>query len=590
MSDWYDAIISAPIFGLDTEGTSLQAHINHLHGFSIAISGQSFWIPNDSYFETELGKLRNILEDSNKHVIIQNAVYDVCVLRRYDIIVNAHIFDTMIAAWLIDENVFHGLKKMVKRIFDHNMITWSELKEIEKKHGSESVEFKKAQADYAMDDARQLLPLYEHFRPQLISEGLLEIYENIYEPLIHVVVNMIDRGVAIDQGCIRRLAEEFSHKAKSIKSEMISILGWDFNPNSPLQIGKILYGHFGLHPKWAKKLSSGQISTSVDVLETISKQDGEEGYEFVQQLLQLRHLLKLINTYLNPIIEYCKHDGRLHANFNLVGTVTGRLSSDNPNLQNIPARTKEGRKIREAFIASESFVLVVADFSQFEIRIMADKSQDPVLRQVFSVDGDVHQETAERLGLIDKFGQREGRARGKTTNLGFNYDMGAKKFARMNKYTEDDANSYRDGYFKLYRKIKLHHDTLRIEVAKGLNEVFTFIGRKRRLYNTKIDNGNRFRVAVNSPIQGSAADFTNIAMIRIHKLIKERWNGSAYLLLQVHDELVIEIRPEIAKEFVVALYDIMCNVDIVGFVNRDRLSVPLDVDISVGTNWLMAKA
>jgi len=586
---WYDAARRAKIWGFDTEGTSVNPVVNELEGFSVATREDGpFWIPAGLHFDRELKKLAELVGDPTEHVIIQNAVYDVGVLHKYGIEFNAVLFDTLIESWLVDENGGHKLEILVERIFSYQMKTYKEVEALRKQFGEDSAEFKQFFGDYAKDDAKWLLDLHAHLAPQVMAEGLWDIYREIYIPLVKVIVKMTARGCKIDRELLASFIKTHESKIESLCQRMFEIVGHVFNPNSPDQLRPILYDRFRLRPKWKKKTKKG-YSTSIEVLETIPEPEGyDDGYDLVQTLLEYRQHTKLLSTYVRPMLEYSKRDGRIHASFHPVGTVTGRLSSNAPNLQNIPVRSELGREIRRVFVPTPGFVLVVADYSQAEIRVMAHYSQDPVLRDVFATDGDVHQNSAERMGLIEKYGPKGGRDRGKTANLGFNYDMGAKKFARKNKYPEPEAREMRKEYFRLHRGVRRYHQVIERGVDSGeLLEVHTLLGRKRRLYTAPIEHGLRFREAVNSPIQGTVGDLVNRTMVRMDAEIETYWAGEAYLLNQVHDELVYEVKADedVLESFILTLYDTMCSAD------DGKLSVPLDADIGISAkNWIEAKA
>ncbi len=570
-------------FAFDTETTSLNPLQADLVGLSFCVrEGEAVYIPvGHSYLGVPdqlplaevLEGLRPLLEDSAIGKIGQNIKYDALVLRRAGVVLRGIDFDTMIASYLLHPGASsHSMDAMASEHLQHKTISYAEMTGSGKKQICFSqVEIEKATV-YAAEDADITLRLERLFAPQLQGE-VKSLFSEVEMPLLEVLVQMAWDGILLDDALLGRISEELSEKIAVLQSSIYALAGEEFNINSPKQMGEILFDRLGL-PK-GKKTKTGW-STDVKVLTELALE-----HEIAAKILEYRSLAKLRSTYTDALPKLMEPaTGRIHTSFNQAVTATGRLSSSDPNLQNIPIRTEEGRRIREAFVPAEGCLLLCADYSQIELRVMAHLASEPALQQSFAAGEDIHRRTAgEIFGLFPELVSEEQRRRAKTINFGVLYGMGAFSLARELGISNKEAKGFIQRYFERYPRVLEFMEQLKAQ-AKELGYVTTLLGRRCAVAEIQSSNGavRGFgeRNAVNYPIQGSSADIIKVAMVRIARCLQAQGLRSR-MLLQVHDELVFEVpldEVETMRELVRQEMEGACE-----------LSVPLKVEMGTGANW-----
>lgn len=582
-------------FAIDTETTSLNPIDAELVGISISYKEkEAFYIPVGHYvhrppsavrsqenldLSVVIEKFKKILEDEKIRKIGHNLKFDLEILRRYGIELKGIHFDTMIASYLINPSFRqHNLNYLALEHLDHKMIPISDLIGTGKKQKSFAEVPIKDACIYSCEDADFTLRLKEVFAPKLSLLSLEKLFFEVELPLIEVLAEMEMVGVSIDTQHLKKMSQDLSRQLDDLTQQIYDLAGKKFNINSTQQLSKILFEDLKLTPvrRTAKKTAQ---STDIGVLETLAKE-----HPLPKILLDYRQLSKLKSTYIDALPALVnKRTGRIHTSFNQTVTATGRLSSSDPNLQNIPIKTDLGKKIRKAFVPRNSeYLLMSADYSQVELRILAHFSQDKTLMTAFKRDEDIHIRTAsEVFGVpIEKVTQEE-RAVAKTTNFSIIYGVSAYGLSQSTGMTPQEAAMFIDIYFKRYPRVKSYIDEM-IELARKQGFVTTLLGRRR--YIPEIDSSNRQkrefaeRTAINTPIQGSAADLIKVVMIDVAEELKGK---KSKMILQVHDELVFEVSKDeldFVKEMVKDKME-----------NTIQLDVPITVDINVGENWLEAK-
>lgn len=574
----------APVVSIDTETTDRDAMKARLVGIAVSVAPQEgFYIPvghsagpNLDLQET-LDRLRPVLEDASIPKVGQNLKYDVTVFRRHGVGLAGVAFDAMVASYLIDPDRPHGLDALSLAHLNHPMIPISDL--IGKGKGEISfaeVPVEKA-CVYSAEDADVALRLKAVLTPKVAEAGATDLLRDVEMPLIGVLADMELAGVAVDVPFLREMSRQFERDLERLKEEIHRIAGEEFNINSTQQLGHILFGKLGLPTK--RKTKTG-YSTDVNVLEELAVD-----HELPRRILEHRQLAKLKSTYADALPGLIHPEtGRIHTSFNQTVTATGRLSSSNPNLQNIPIRTEMGREVRKAFVpGGAGSVLLSADYSQIELRILAHLSQDGALIEAFQSGEDIHVRTASLMfNLMPAFVQEEMRRRAKTINYGVVYGMGAFGLAGRLGIPRREAQAFIERYFATYSGVKAYLDgVVREAAARGY--VTTMLGRRRFLPELASTNANTRalgeRTATNSPIQGSAADMIKVAMVRVHRALKDA-GLKARMILQVHDELVFEV----PREEVERVKEIVAQ-EMQGAL---PMSVPVQVEVDVGENWLEA--
>jgi DNA polymerase-1 len=567
---------------IDTETTSPSPMLAELVGISLSVDpGKAYYIPvahNYPGVPEQLSKdevmleIKEILENAGIGKTGHNIKYDLIVLKKEGAQVNGIAFDTMLASYLLNPNRSnHNLTDTAMERLGMKKLSFKDIMGKGMKNFSE-VPIEDA-AVYSGEDSAATLRLKQHFEPNLEKEGLDKLFYDMEIPLIEVLADMEMEGVKIDLPLMKSFSEKIGRELSSIEQRIYFIAGEEFNINSPKQLQEILFDKLGLKP--TKKTKTG-YSTNIDVLEQLALV-----HELPKEIIEFRGLSKLKNTYVDALPKLINpRTGRLHTSFNQTVTATGRLSSSEPNLQNIPVRGEWGRRIREAFIAEPGNLLLSSDYSQIELRIFAHLSGDRELVDAFTQDKDIHTRTA--CGLFNVTPENvtdDMRRNAKTVNFGIIYGISPYGLSQQLGIPADEARYYIDTYFDRFSGVKTYIESL-IQDASAKGYVSTLFGRKRAIPELKSTNRNikQFgeRLAVNTPVQGSAADIIKISMINIWKRLKKE-KCISRMLLQVHDELLFEI-PEDEKH---AMEELVRE----EMENAVKLSVPLKVDIGIGKNW-----
>ena len=598
-----EAARAAGRFAVDTETSSTDPMRADLAGISISIvPGEGFYLPfghrTRSQGELEVGDVppetvRNLpplhsdeveplvrlLEDPTVRKVGQNLKYDFLVFRRAGIDLRGVDFDTMIASYLLEPGRReHGLDSLALQHLDYKTTTYDEVTG----KGKAQIPFAEveleAARDYACEDTDVALQLAERFGPELERLHLEPLFRDIEMPLIEVLADMEWAGIRIDEPFFARMNEELVVKLREVEREIYAEAGTEFNIGSNLQLREILFVRLGL--PIIKRTKTG-ASTDVDVLQALAAQ----GHTLPTLLMKYRQLEKLRGTYVEALpVMVNPETGRIHTSFNQTVAATGRLSSTDPNLQNIPIRTEMGAEIRRGFIPAEGNVFVSADYSQIELRILAHYSGDPAFVEAFRSGADIHRQTAALIfGVAPEEVTKEMRDRAKTTNFAIIYGIGPFSLAGRLGITQAEAKTFIEQYFERFPGVRRYLDE-QIEFGRTHGYVETITGRRRYIPEITSRNFNvrafGERAATNAPIQGSSADLIKIAMIRIHEELK-RDSGGARMLLQVHDELLFEVPQSGADALLARVRDHM--------ENAMQLDVPLRVESGTGTNWLETK-
>jgi len=575
---------NAERFCFDTETTSLDALNADIVGLSVAIeANKAFYVPFPAEFDEakiKLEKFKPVFENASIGKIGQNLKYDMLILSRYGVNVEGKLFDTLIAHYLIQPEQRHNLDSLAEQYLDYKTIHIDEL--IGPK-GKNQRSFREVPLDkacvYACEDADITLKLVPILEKELGEHNATKLFDEIETPLVSVLTQMEIEGVCVNTNFLKELSVEITKEIEQLTQKIYELAGTEFNIASPKQLGEILFEKLKVTEK-AKKTKTKQYSTSEDVLQSL-----KDKHEIIPFILDFRSLKKLLSTYIDSLPELInKKTGRIHASFNQAVVATGRLSSNNPNLQNIPIKTDKGKEVRKAFIPSaEDRSFVSADYSQIELRVIAQFSQDPAFMQAFIEEQDIHAATASKIfGIPIEEITRDQRSQAKSANFGIVYGISSFGLSNNLSISRSDAKALIDGYFNAYPKVKEYMDES-IRVAREKGYVETYFGRRR--YLTDINSRNATvrgwaeRNAINAPIQGTAADIIKIAMLNISNAMKER-NMQSKMIMQVHDELnfdalnseIDELKVLIKKEMESAV----------------KFDIPLTVDVGSGKNWLEA--
>ncbi len=583
---WLDLLAAAPLAALDTETTCLNYNEARIVGLSFCIEpGKAAYLPlahrypgapDQLDLDRTLARLKPWLEDATRGKVGHHLKYDAHVLRNHGIVLAGFVHDTMIESYVLNSVATrHDMDSLAKHYLGIDTIKY----EAVAGKGAKQICFDQVPvetaATYAAEDADVTMRLHQALWPQLAALPRLKtLYEDLEHPLATILLQMEHRGVLLDAALLRQQSIELGARIGELQKQIHASAGGEFNPDSPKQLQQILFEKLQLPV--LRKTPTGQPSTAEDVLEELAA-----GYDLPRLILEYRGLTKLKSTYTDKLpAEIDAGTGRVHTCYQQAVAATGRLSSQDPNLQNIPIRNAEGRRIRQAFIAPPGHVLVAADYSQIELRIMAHLSDDPALVRAFSQDLDVHQATAaEVLGKALAEVTADERRSAKAVNFGLIYGMSAFGLARQLGIDRGSAQRYVDLYFERYPGVKSFMDRTR-EQARQQGYVETVRG--RRLYLPEINSRNRNlqqyaeRSAINAPMQGTAADIIKLAMLRVERECMQR-NLPARLIMQVHDELVLEVRGDAVDAVTAMLREQMTG--------AEQLKVPLKVDIGVGSNW-----
>ena len=573
---------TAKIFSFDTETTALNYIDAELVGISFSTEPYNgFYIPinhkdsdnniksTDSFFK----KLKNLLENKKNRIIGQNIKYDINVLHKYNINIESNIEDTMILSYVYNSSGRHNLATLSQKYLSYKMIEYEDVvgKGAKQKNFSE-IDVDTA-AEYACEDADIAYRLYSFFNKTMNDDKQLKLYQEVEKPLVDVIARIENNGVLLDKKNLQSQNKNLKTKAQKIEKEIYKLSGKEFNIGSPKQLQEIFYDILKL--PILRKTPKGQPSTNEDVLQELSLD-----YEIPKLVLQYRNFMKLINTYTDKLGQQINNKtGRLHTSYHQAVTLTGRLSSTDPNLQNIPIRTDDGKKIRSAFIAEKDSKIVSADYSQIELRVMAHLSKDKNLTKSFLANEDVHESTAKEIFSTNTKPDDEQRRLAKTINFGLIYGISSFGLARQLGIDNNSAKEYIEKYFQRFYGVKKFMESCKKETKKD-GYIRTMLGRKIFIPNISHSNfqirSAAERTAINAPIQGTAADIIKIAMINIDKWILES-KCPVKMIMQVHDELVFEIQNNFVEEAKLKINKMMSGCF--------KLSVPLVVEIGVDQNW-----
>ncbi|WP_426477435.1 DNA polymerase I [Chryseobacterium sp. CBSDS_008] len=578
-----DNLLQQKVVCFDTETTSLNELEAELVGMSFSYKkGLAYYIPLSEDRAEVLQTLeifRPFFEKEDLLKIAHNLKFDYKVLKQYDITVKGAMFDTMIAHYLLNPDGRHGMDYLSEVYLNYKPVS---IETIIGKKGKKQGNFRDAdlrtQTDYAAEDADITFQLYELFAPQLKKENLEELFYNIEMPLMEVLAKMELAGISLDEKWLAQESVDLENDLKQLETTIFELSGEEFNMNSPKQLGEILFEKMQLDPK-AKKTKTGQYATSEDVLQKLSSK-----HEIIKHILEYRTYQKLKSTYVDALpSQIDKEDKRVHTNFSQTTAATGRLASVNPNLQNIPIRTLRGQQIRGAFVSREGKKIISADYSQIELRLIAEISGEDNMIKAFQDGEDIHASTAAKLFKIPlEEVSKTQRSQAKTVNFGIIYGQGAFALAEQTGLSRTEAKQMIEAYFETYPKLK-EYMAEQVNKARQLGYVETILGRKRHLKDINSNNfvvrGHAERNAVNAPVQGSAADVVKLAMIKIDRELEEQ-QLKTKMLLQVHDELVFE-SPVDEIESASKLIKTEMETAL-------KTQVPLLVEIGVGNNWLEA--
>ena len=578
-----EKIAAQPLFVFDTETTSIDAYAADLVGVSLSIKAHEAWyIPMPADYEAckqRVSLLKPLFENLNTLKVGQNLKYDISILRHYGIEIQGPLFDTMIAHYLIEPEQRHNMDYLADVYLNYVTIPIESL--IGKGRAQRSMREIPVflVKDYAAEDADITFQLYQTFLPMLKDHGVEKLFYDIEMPLVPVLSIMEGNGVKIDTQNLKQISDEFGVNIHHLETQIHEMAGTPFNIASPKQLGEILFEKLKIDSK-AKKTKTGQYATGEDVLQKLAGR-----HPIINAILDYRSYTKLKSTYLDALPALINpRDGLIHTSYNQAVTATGRLSSNNPNLQNIPVRTANGREIRRAFVPRNSdYTLLAADYSQIELRIIAHLSGDPTMINDFNLGHDIHAATAAKVFHVplDQV-TKEQRSRAKAVNFGIIYGMSAFGLAERMEISRSEAADIIKNYFVEYAGIKEYMNRS-IALAKERGYAETILGRRRYLRDINASNATvrnfAERNAINAPIQGSSADMIKIAMIAINEQMRQREMQSK-MILQVHDELVFDARLDEVETLRQIVNDKM--------VNALPLSVPVIVEINTGDNWLEA--
>lgn len=577
ITDLVQRLAAAPLLCLDTETTSTEAMRARLVGMSFAVQGGEAWyVP---YSAENLERLRPVYEREDTLKIGQNLKYDLMVLRNHGVELRGKMADTMLAHYLVSPELHHGMDYLAEVYLNYTTIHIEELIGPKGKKQKSMADLSPAAIkDYACEDADITLQLWQRLEPELREKGLEDLFWQLEMPLMPVLARIERNGVRINAESLKQTSEEFTRKMQLLEGEIHALAGMEFNVSSPKQVGEVLFERLNLNDK-AKKTKTGQYITSEEVLESLRSK-----HAIVEKILEYRGLKKLLGTYIDALPLLVNPDtGHIHTSFNQAVAQTGRLSSSNPNLQNIPVRDAQGKEVRKVFVPEEDELFFSADYSQIELRIMAHLSQDEHLIDAFLQGHDIHAATAAKIFHKDiRDVSADERRHAKTANFGIIYGISAFGLAERLGCSRTEAKNLIDNYFATYPKVKAYMDRS-IQMARELGYTETLMHRRLSLPDINSRNsvvrGYAERNAINAPIQGTAADIIKLAMIRVDERMR-REGVRSKMILQVHDELNFSVPP--------AERDLMQKLVIEEMQQAIRLSVPLIADSGWGGNWLEA--
>ena len=581
--DFLQIIKTKEIFSLDTETTGTDPITAELVGMSFSFAkNQAFYVPvpaDRHEAEKIVNEFKEVLENPTTLKVGQNIKYDMIVLSNYGVEVQGPMFDTMIAHYVLQPELRHNMDYLAEIYLHYQTIHIEELIGSKGKNQGNMRDLSpEAVCNYACEDADITLQLKEVLEKELKDNGADRLFYDIEMPLVPVLAYMERNGVCVDTEALKETSRHFTARMKQIEEEVHQMAGMEFNISSPKQVGEVLFDKLKITDK-AKKTKTGQYVTSEEVLESLKNK-----HQIVEKILDYRGLKKLLSTYIDALPQLINpRTGKIHTSFNQTVTATGRLSSSNPNLQNIPIRNEDGKEIRKAFIPEEGCEFFSADYSQIELRIMAHLSGDKNMIEAFQEGDDIHASTASKvykIGLDEV--TREQRSKAKTANFGIIYGISVFGLAERMNVPRSEAKELIEGYFQTYPQVKEYMD-MSIAKARENGYIETIFGRKRFLPDISSHNavvrGYAERNAINAPIQGSAADIIKVAMINIYRRFKDE-DIRSKMILQVHDELNFSVYPE-EKEKVQ-------HIVIEEMEKAYAMQVPLRADCGWGKNWLEA--
>ena len=588
IDQWLNEAEEIGEIAVDTETDSLDAHQANLVGISLSTKiGKACYIPighkSKKCLDKKevLKKIKPLLQDPSIKKIGQNIKFDFIIFYKNGIHLNS-IEDTMLMSYVLDAGKNrHNMDTLSEIHLNHKTIKFKELVGTGKKEINFSeVEINKAK-DYAAEDADITYRLYKKFYTSLKSEKLINIYENFEKPLIEILAFMEIEGIKVDNKFLRSLSLKFEKKVEKIQKEIFKVSKKEFNIASPKQLGEIIYNDLKI--AGLKKTKKGGFATSASVLEDLAF----KGHNFARLVLDWRQLSKLKNTYSDSLPEHINpNTKRVHTSFLLAATTTGRLASSDPNLQNIPIKTDDGKDIRKAFVAEKDNVLISADYNQIEMRILADLADVKELKKAFKNNEDIHSLTASQIFNIDiEKIDKDQRRKAKAINFGIIYGISQYGLAKQINVSNYEAEEFLNSYFSKFPEIKVYMDNT-IKFCRKSGYVNNIFGRRSHFnsINDKNYNVRNFqeRAAINAPIQGSASEIMRLAMIRLNKKLGKEKLLKSKMLLQIHDELIFEVNKNEVKKMVKIIKE-----EMIGVTNSDyhSFSIPLTVDINSGDNW-----
>ncbi len=569
----------------DTETTGINANEAELVGMSFSIKKhEGYYVPvpaDQAEAQSIVDEFKPLFENENISKVGQNIKYDALMLKWYGVEVKGKYFDTMVAHYLVEPELRHNMNYLAQSYLGYDCVSIESLigKKGKKQLTMRDVPVEKA-AEYAAEDADVTLQLQSELAPLLKEEKLEKLYDELEEPLINVLVDLEFEGIRLDAEFLNNYSKELETEVEDLKKEIHEEAGVEFNIASPKQVGQVLFDKMEIPYRW-RKTKTGQYSTDESKLSELAKE-----YPFVKKIQDYRGLAKLKSTYVDALPTMVNpKTGRIHSSFNQALAATGRLSSNNPNLQNIPIRTEQGRKVRKAFVPRDKdHILLAADYSQIELRLIAEISKDEAMLEAFQAGHDIHQATAAKVyGKTLEEVTPDERRNAKTVNFSIIYGAGATNLSQQLDIKRKEATELIANYFAQYNGLKNYMDET-VEFAREHGYVKTLLGRKRKLRDINSRNGlirsNAERIAINTPIQGSAADMIKVAMINIHKALKDG-NFKTKMILQVHDELVFDVyKPELERVKPI-IENEMKNA-------MPNLQVPILVGMDTGEDWLEA--
>ena len=583
INDFIEKIAASDVLCFDTETTSTEAMTAELVGMSFAIKeGEAYYVPvpaDRAEAQRIVNLLKPIFENPSTLKVGQNMKYDIIVLSNYHVRVQGPMFDTMIAHYILKPEMHHNMDYMAEVYLNYQTI---HIDELIGPRGKSQLSMRDVApekvCDYAAEDADITLKLKSKLKAELKSEGLYSLFETVEMPLVPVLAQMEQNGVRIDVDSLAETSKEFSVKMNEIEKEVYEQAGMEFNISSPKQVGEVLFDKMKIVEK-AKKTKTGQYVTSEEVLQSLKGK-----HVIVEKILDYRGYKKLLSTYIDSLPQLINpKTGHIHTSYNQAVTATGRLSSSNPNLQNIPVRDDNGKEVRKAFIPDEGCLFFSADYSQIELRIMAHLSGDHNMIEAFNTGYDIHAATAAKIFKKPiKEVTSDERRKAKTANFGIIYGITTFGLAERMQVSRGEAKDLIDEYFATYPKVKEYMEKS-VEMAREKGYTETLFGRRCHLPDINSHNavvrGYAERNAINAPIQGTAADIIKVAMVRIQqRLWKEQLRSK--MILQVHDELNFNVVPEEKEKIQQLVVEEM--------ENAFKMSVPLEADSGWGANWLEA--